>query len=135
MAVQTQGPNFYELSYEETTITFVPGVSGSSSRLLYSGPLGEHAFKGDALQLHDSARGLEVSFSLESHLQTVTLTVFVPELVLGDRAEERFDTVGIHFTQRRTIVGGPGAIMTAAPLEVEGIARLAERGAAGPALL
>ncbi|MGH2839649.1 MAG: hypothetical protein ACRDKY_02345 [Solirubrobacteraceae bacterium] len=134
MAVQTQGPAFYELSYEETKITFVPRAAGSP-RLVYSGPLGEHAFEGDDLQLHDSARGLEVSFSLDTHLQTVTLTVFVPELELGDRPEERFHTVGIQSTQRRTMAGGPGAIMTAAPLEVEGIARLKKLGAARSALL
>jgi hypothetical protein len=136
MAVQTQGPAFYELSYDETKITFVPGLSRDAARVVYSGPLGEHAFEGDALQLYDSARGLEVSFSLDTHLQTVTLTVFVPELELADdSAEERFYTVGIHATQRRSIAGGPGASMTSAPLEVEGIARLKELGAAGPTLL
>jgi hypothetical protein len=134
MAVQTQGPDLFELSYEETKITFVPRTSGGTPRVIYSGPLGEHAFEGDALQLHDSARGLEVSFSVDTHLQTVTLTVFVPELAL-DQGEERFHTVGIHTTHRRTMAGGPGAIMTAAPLEVDGIARLLNYGAAGPALL
>jgi hypothetical protein len=135
MAVHTQGPRFYEFSYEETKITFVPGLSRDAARVVYSGPLGRHTFEGDDLQLHDSARGLEISFSVDTHLQTVTLTVFVPELVLGDRSEERFETVGIHSTQRRTIAGGPGTFMTAARLEVEGIARHAEMGAAGPALL
>ncbi len=135
MAVQTQGPDVYELSYEETKITFEPGLSGATPRVLYSGPLGEHAFEGDDVQLHDSARGLEVSFSVDTHLQTVTLTVFVPELELADRDEERFHTVGIHSTQRRATAGGTGAIMTAAPLEVEGIARLLRLGAAGPTLL
>ena len=135
MAVQSQGPDLYELSYEETKITFVPASAGGAPRLVYSGPLGEHSIEGGALQLHDSARGLEVSFSLDTHLQTVTLTVFVPELEFADRGEERFHTVGIHTTQRRTIAGGPGASMTAAPLEVEGIARLLEYGAAGPTLL
>jgi len=132
MAVQTQGPDLYELSCEETKITFVPGAS---PRVLYSGPLGQHAFEGDDLQLYDSARGLEVSFSVDSHLQTVTLTVFVPELVLDDSAEQRFHTVGIQAIQRRIKAGGPGAIMTAAPLEVDGVARLAAYGAAGPTLL
>jgi hypothetical protein len=135
MAVQTQSPDVYELSYDETKITFVPGLSGTAPRVIYSGPLGEHAFEGEALQLHDSARGLEISFSLETHLQTVTVTVFVPELELEERDEERFYTVGIHATQRRTMAGGPGAIMTSLPLEVEGIARLAQLGAAGPTLL
>ena len=135
MAVQTQGPDVYELSYEDTKITFEPGLSGATPRVVYSGPLGEHAFEGDDLQLHDSARGLEVSFSVDTHLQTVTLTVFVPELELADRDEERFQTVGIHATKRRTMAGEAGAIMTASPLEVEGIARLLRLGTAGPALI
>jgi hypothetical protein len=83
--------------------------------------------------LFESPRGLEVSVKLDSHLQTVTLTVFVPELALDDVRERSFRTVGIHTTQRRTIAGGPGAHMTAKPLELDGLARGLE--AAGPALL
>ncbi|MDX6690777.1 MAG: hypothetical protein QOG15_2234 [Solirubrobacteraceae bacterium] len=135
MVVQSQGPDLFELTCDETRITFVPAASGGAPRVQYSGPLGEHAFEGDELQLHESARGLEVSFSVDTHLQTVTLTVFVPELELDDAPERHFHTVGIHATQRRTIAGGPGAIMTAAPLEVEGVARLLEYGATGPTLL
>jgi hypothetical protein len=135
MAVQTQGPDLFELTCDETKITFVPESTGGSPRVLYSGPLGEHAFEGDALQLHESARGLEVSFSVDTHLQTVTLTVFVPELEFDEAREQHFHTVGIHATQRRTIAGGPGAIMTAAPLEVQGVARILEYGATGPTLL
>jgi hypothetical protein len=132
MAVETQRSDLYELSCEETRITF---LSGPEPRARYSGPLGEHTFEGDGLRLHDSARGLEVSFSLESHLQTVTLTVFVPELALDADGEQRFRTVGIHSTQRRTIAGGPGAIMSAAPLDVDGVARIIEYGAGQSALL
>lgn len=132
MAVQMQGPDLYELSCEETKITF---VAGASPRVLYSGPLGQHAFEGDDLHLYDSARGLEVSFSVDSHLQTVTLTVFVPELVLDDSAEQRFHTVGIQAIQRRIMAGGSESTLTASPLEVEGVARLAQYGATGPTLL
>ena len=126
MAVQTQGPSFYELGYEDTKLTYVPASPGGSPRLRYAGPLGEHCFEGDAIQLHESARGLEVSVKLETHLQTVTLTVFVPELVLGDARAQSFHTVGIHAIQRRDVAGGPGTDMTAQPLEVEGVARLLE---------
>ncbi len=132
MAVQMQGTGRYELSCDETTITF---ETGPEPRVLYSGPLGDHAFAGDELQLYDSARGLEVSFSVDTHLQTVTLTVFVPEIELDGGAEQRFRTVGIHATQRRTVAGGPGALATAAPLDMEGIARIAAYGAARTELL
>ena len=135
MAVQTQNPSLYELSYEETKITYMTAAADTSPHLRYSGPLGEHSFEGDALQLHESARGLEISVKLETHLQMVTLTLFLPELMLDDALEQRFHTVGIQAIQRRIKAGGPGAIMTAAPLEVDGVARLAAYGAAGPTLL
>jgi len=135
MAVQTQNPSLYELRFDDTKITFMAAALGNAPRLRYSGPLGEREFEGEALQLHASARGLEVSVKFETHLQMVTVTVFVPELVLGDELEQSFHTVGIHTTQRRSIAGGPGADMTAQPLEVEGVARLLEYGAAGSALL
>lgn len=135
MAVQTQNPSLYELSYEETKITYMTAAAGTSPRLRYSGPLGEHSFEGDALQLHESPRGLEISVKLETHLQMETLTLFLPELMLGDELERSFHTVGIHTTQRRSTAGGPGSDMTAQPLEVEGVARLLEYGAAGSTLL
>jgi len=135
MAVQTQNPSRYELSYEETKIVYTTDAAGTSPRLRYSGPLGEHSFEGDALQLHESPRGLEISVKLETHLQMVTLTLFLPELTLDDAVEQPFHTVGIHTIQRRTIAGGPGADMTAQPLEVEGVARLLEYGAGGSTLL
>lgn len=135
MAVQIQNPSLYELSCDETKITFIAAAPGGSPRLRYSGPLGEHSFEGDALQLHDSPRGLEISVRFETHLQMTTLTVFVPELVLDDTLEQSFHTVGIHTTQRRSIAGGPGADMTAQPLELDGVARLLEYGAAESALL
>jgi hypothetical protein len=135
MAVQQQTPHLFELRYEETKIIFVPAAAEGAARVLYSGPLGEHRFEGDDLQLHDSPRGLEVSVKLDTHLQTVTLTVFVPELSFGDEPEQAFHSVGIHATQRRTIAGGRGASMTSKPLELEGVARLLEYGASGSALL
>jgi hypothetical protein len=135
MAVQTHNPGLYELSYEDTKITFMAGAVDGAPRLSYSGPLGRRDFEGDALQLHESPRGLEISVMFETHLQTVTLTVFVPELELGDTLEQSFRTVGIHTTQRRSIAGGPGADMSTQPLEVEGVARLLEYRAAETTLL
>lgn len=135
MSATTRGPDLYEFSYEDTKITFAPGAADGSPRLDYAGPLGRHSFEGDAIQLHESARGLEVSVQLDTHLQTITLTVFVPELVLGGALEQSFRSVGIYATQRRTIAGGPGASLIAQPLELDGLARLLEYGAAGPALL
>jgi hypothetical protein len=137
MAVQTQGPNLFEFVHEDTKITYAPGFGGKP-RLSYTGPMGRHTFTGDEIQTVESARGLEVSVVLDrvSHLRTITLTLFVPDLELDGEYEQRFRTVGIHATHRRTMKGLAGAAMTSEPLEFEGMARLIEfRAAEAPQLL
>jgi hypothetical protein len=137
MAVQTQGPNLFEFFFEDTKITYSPGAFGGEPRLNYDGPMGRHSFAGDEIQAVESARGLEVSVTLDrvSHLRTITLTVFVPDLELDGATEQSFHTVGIHATQRRTLRGGPGATLTSEPLEFDGLARIIEfRAAEAPQL-
>ena len=138
MAVQCQGTSVFELVHEDTTITYTPGDFGSEPRLTYDGPMGRHSFRGDEILAHESARGLEISVSLDrvSHLRMNTLTLFVPELELEGETERSFHTVGIHATHRRTLSGGPGAMLTSEPLEFQGLARLVEfRAAEAPQLL
>lgn len=139
MAVQTQGPNLFEFSYDDTKITYAPGAFGGEPRLSYSGPMGRHTFAGEEIQTVESARGLEVSVTLDrvSHLRTITLTVFVPDLELdGGEHEQTFHTVGIHATHRRGIDGRSRVALTSEPLEFDGTARLIEfRAAEAPALL
>ena len=50
--------------------------------------MGKYSFEGDEIETHSSARGLEVSVTLDrvSHLRTYTLTVFLPDLELEDAA-------------------------------------------------
>ncbi len=138
MAVQTQGPNLFEFVYEDTKITYVPGVFGGEPRLSYSGPMGRHTFAGEEIQTVESARGLEVSVTLDrvSHLRTITLTLFVPDLELDGEFEQSFHTIGIHETHRRSMKGGSGVVMTSEPMEFHGLARLIEfRAAEAPQLL
>ena len=138
MAVQCQGTSVFELVHEDTTITYTPGDFASEARLTYNGPMGRHSFRGDEIQAHESARGLEVSVSLDrvSHLRMNTLTLFVPDLELDGDTELSFHTVGIHATHRRTLTGGTGATLTSEPLEFDGMARLVEfRAAEAPQLL
>ena len=132
MAVQTQGPNLFEFVYEDTKITYAPDVFGGDARLTYSGPMGRHTFSGDEIQTVESARGLEVSVTLDrvSHLRTITLTVFVPDLELDGEDEFTFHTVGMHETSRRSMKGGSGAALTSEPLEFNGMARIMEFRAA-----
>ena len=66
-AVQTAGqshtaavPNMFELTYEDTKITYVPVGFGGAPQLDYEGPMGLHHFEGDEIQTFRSARGLEI---------------------------------------------------------------------------
>ena len=132
--VQTAGqshnavPNVFELTYEDTKITYEPVGSGGLPRLHYEGPMGIHLFEGDEIQTFRSARGLEVSVTLDriSILRTITLTIFLPDLEFeGASSELSFQTVGIHTTRRRATVsdtpeGG------SEPLELAGLARNSE---------
>ncbi len=138
MAVQTQGPNLFELSYEDTKIVYAVDETSGSPRFEYTGPMGRHSFEGDAIRTENSARGREVSVTLDgvSHLRTITLTVFVPDVELQDSSELSFRTVGIHATRRRSIRDAPGAELTTEPMEFDGLAKLIEfRAAESPALL
>jgi hypothetical protein len=138
MAVQIQGPNHFELSHDDTTIVFALDADGATPRLQYSGPMGRHSFEGDAIRVEHSARGREISVTLDgvSHLRTITLTVFVPDVELADCSELSFRTVGIHTTRRRSMADTPGAELTTEPLEFDGLARIVEfRAAEAPTLL
>jgi len=130
-AVQTAGPsptavpNIFELTCEDTKITYVPVGFGGAPRLHYDGPMGEHVFEGDEIQTFRSARGLEVSVTLDriSHLRTITLTVFLPDLKFEDATTElSFQTIGIHATRRREQVSDI-AEGSSKPLELAGLAR------------
>ena len=138
MAVQSQGPTQFEFVHDDTTITYSPGEFGAEPELSYAGPMGRYSFSGEEIQSYQSARGLEVSVTLDqvSHLRTYTLTVFVPDLELDAVAEQSFRTVGIHATHRRSLTGGTGVALTCEPLEFDGLARLIEFHAAeAPQLL
>jgi hypothetical protein len=138
MAVQTQGPNVYELSYEETKIVYSLDADTGAPRLDYTGPMGRHSFEGDAIRTEHSARGREVTVNFDgvSHLRTITLTIFVPDVELEDATEQPFSTVGIHATRRRSIRDAPGARQTTEPLQLQGLAKLIEfRAAEATALL
>jgi hypothetical protein len=138
MAVQIQGPNLFELNYEDTKIVYALDEDSGAPRLEYSGPMGRHSFEGDAIRTESSARGREVSVTLDgvSHLRTITLTVFLPDVEFEDATEASFRTVGIHATRRRSMLQGPGAEFTTEPLEFDGTARLIEfRAAESPTLL
>jgi len=134
----TAGPRIFELTSTDTKITYAPEALDGAPQLHYDGPMGEYTFAGDEVQTFSSARGLEVSVTMNriSHLRTVTLTVFLPDLEFEDpSAELSFHTVGIHATRRRRMTGDIGGELTSEPLELEGLARNIEYQAAGSTVL
>lgn len=134
---RTAVPNVFELTYEDTRITYVPVGIGGAPRLHYDGPMGEHAFEGDEIQTLRSARGLEISVTLDriSILRTITLTIFLPDLEFEDATTElSFQTVGIHATRRRAKVSDI-AEGGSQPLELAGLARNIELRNAGSTVL
>lgn len=133
--LKTDGPNLFELTFEDTNIVYERGGADGVSRLRYDGPLGAHVFEGEEIQTFRSARGLEVRVTLDrsSHLRTITLTVFVPDLEFEDATSElTFRTVGIHATQRRGSISRSGEIVSE-PLQFEGRARAVGAGEPAPA--
>jgi hypothetical protein len=138
VAVQSAGPTLFELTHEDTKIVYSPGALDAAPVLHYAGPMGKYSFEGDEIETHMSARGLEVSVTLDrvSHLRTYTLTVFVPDLELEDTTETRsFQTVGIHSSRRRSMTSKIGAALTSEPLEFEGLARNFDYQASGTTVL
>ena len=143
-AVQTAGqshtaavPNMFELTYEDTKITYVPVGFDGAPQLDYEGPMGLHHFEGDEIKTFRSARGLEISVTLDriSILRTITLTIFLPDLEFEDATTEiTFQTVGIHTTRRRAKVSDI-AEGSSEPLELAGLARNIELQQSGSTVL
>lgn len=124
-ALQTAGPNVFELSFEETKIIYSPNASAAGPHLHYHGPMGQYSFEGEEIQTFRSARGLEISVTLDqvSHLRTITLTVFLPDLEFeGATSELSFRTIGIQASRRRAMTS-VGAPISSEPLELDGLAR------------
>jgi hypothetical protein len=138
VAVQSAGPTLFELTHEDTKIVYAPGALDGRASLRYEGPMGRYTFEGDEIETHNSARGLEISVTLDrvSHLRTYTLTVFLPDLELEDMTDEMsFRTVGINSSRRRAMSAKVGAALTSEPIEFEGLARNIEYQAAGTTVL
>jgi hypothetical protein len=138
VAVQSSGLTQFELTHEDTKIVYSRGAIDASASLQYVGPMGRYSFQGDEIETHRSARGLEISVTLDrvSHLRTYTLTVFVPDIELEDPSEEMsFHTVGINASRRRAMSSKIGAALTSEPIEFKGLARNIEYQASGTTVL
>jgi hypothetical protein len=124
-------PNQYELSGDDTSITYsMSGVDGKPT-LTYSGARGEHNFAGDEIRTLDSDLGTEVSVTLEdiADLHLITLTLLIPEMWIAPRAGEEVRTIAILTTKEEPLtekIGMPAAREQYAVVRLDGEGRLVE---------
>lgn len=137
MAVMTQSPDLFELTFEDTKITYAPDAFGGSPRLHYIGPFGQHSFEGDEIQAMRSARGQEISVTLDSvsRFNTIKLTLFVPDMELDASSELSFRTIGIHSTRTHDTPGATREATRSERLDVNGLAKLIQFPPLQPAVL
>ena len=129
MAQATDAPNLFELSssYDDTQITYSTSSFAGPPQFSYSGPKGDHSFAGDEIASLQSALGTEVTVTLEAvpDLQTVTLTLVLPDIAIAFGEEQAFPTIGIFTTTATTIAGPPpGAAQTYEVIALDGVAKL-----------
>ncbi len=126
MATATQEANLFELRCEETEVTYSTSSFAGPPQLSYRGPDGELSFSGNQIELLPSALDSEVTVTLATvpDLHTITLTLLLPSIRLGNERESAFETVAIRTTNRTTIAGPPpGPGQTYETVALDGIAK------------
>jgi hypothetical protein len=124
-------PNIYEVSGENTQITYSTTSVDGSPQFSYSGPKGEHSFSGDEIRTFDTDLGTEVTVTLEdvADLHVVTLTLLLPEMWVAPHAGQEFRTIGIYTTKEEPItarIGLPAARETYATVKLAGEGKLVD---------
>ena len=103
-------PNTYELSCDDTQITYSTTGADGKPTFSYSGPKGQHSFSGDEIQTLDSALGSEVTVTLEdiADLHIITLTLLVPEMWVAPHSGIEVRTIAIVTTKEEPITAPVG---------------------------
>jgi hypothetical protein len=126
MAIATQTANLFELSCDETQLTFSTSSFAGPPQLSYHGPEGDFSFSGDEIDSQATKLGTEVTVTLDSvpDLHTITLTLLLPSFKLDADGESEFETLAIKTTNHTTIAGppvGPGQSYEA--IRLHGVAK------------
>lgn len=121
-------PDNYELSRDEVELTYSTTSIDGSPRFSFREAQRRFDFSGEQIQTRETDLGTEVTVILETiaDLRTVTLTLLVPAINLGQETEVQFATVAIETTNHTTI-GGPrliiGPLQTYRVIELHGTAK------------
>jgi hypothetical protein len=122
-------PNLFELTGEYTQIlTYSTTSITGQPQFYYRDQQREFTFTGDDIRSLDSEIGMMITVTLEvidDH--TLTLTLLLPQINLGEGNESAFSTLAI-LTTHVTSIGGPrlieGPLQTYEVVMLEGTARL-----------
>jgi hypothetical protein len=122
-------PNLFELTGEYTQIlTYSTTSITGQPQFYYRDQQREFTFTGDDIRSLDSEIGMMITVTLEvidDH--TLTLTLLLPQINLGEGNESAFSTLAI-LTTHVTSIGGPrlieGPLQTYEVVVLEGTARL-----------
>ena len=112
MASTIDQANLYELSGEDTSITYTPLGFGGSSQLNYHRAEQDIVFRGSEVRTTATEIGtlVTVNVAFVPDLETVTFSLFVPAVNLRNgTAEAPVETIGL-LTSARTSIGGPGLV-------------------------
>jgi hypothetical protein len=107
-------PNVYELSGDDTQITYATTGADGKPTFSYSGTKGERSYSGDEIGTLDSALGTEVTVTIDdiADLHIITLTLLIPEMWIAPHSGLEVRTMAIFTTKEEPItapVGLPAA--------------------------
>ncbi len=111
MARKRAEANLFELRGGGTTITWTPAGIAGRPQLNYDDGDERYSFGPDALRVSRSPLGRLVTATLSAvpDLASTTLVLVVPQVNLGDRAEQKIRTLAV-LVEDRTSIAGPGPV-------------------------
>ena len=126
MAQDTEAANRFELTCSDTRITYSTTSFGGPPLFSYAGPKGDHNFSGDQIDTQHTRLGTEVTVTLESIADklTLTLTVVLPDVRENQGEEHSFTTVAIFTTNHETIAGPPPVAQSYEIIALDGVAKI-----------
>jgi hypothetical protein len=124
-------PNVYEVSNENTQVSYSTTSVDGTARFSYKGPKGDKAFSGDEIRTQDTELGTEVTVTLEdiADLHVLTFTLLVPEMWLAPDSGLELRTVGVYVVKEQPLeskIGMPAAREGYGYAPLVGEARLVE---------
>lgn len=131
METQNNEPNLFLLTGKDTQITYSASSFTGQPQLHYQDHQRNLSFTGDQIRSLDTEIGSLITVNLEDipDFRTITLTLLLPTINLGELREISFATQAI-LTTHHTSIGGPqllkGALQTYRVMQLHGTAKVVE---------